>query len=330
MRLREVGVGKVLSRRGNGVNEDRPAAIMLMGATATGKSRIAEELSEHLPCEIVSVDSALVYRGMDIGTAKPSAEVRARVPHHLIDICDPSTSYSAARFRDDARAAIDAILARGRVPLLVGGTMLYFRTLLRGLSDMPAADPGLRAELEQEALKHGWGELHRRLALVDPEAARRIHPNDPQRIQRAIEVYRLSGRPLTELQRSVADGALPVRPLPIEIRFENRELLHRRIAARFQEMMQLGFLEEVARLRAHDDLHSEVPAMRAVGYRQLWGHLDGLYTLQDAVYKGIYATRQLAKRQLTWMRSERPATTFEAGDPRIAIKILKFLEGNSI
>jgi len=330
MRQREVGVGKVVARRGNGVNKERPAAIMLMGATATGKSGLAEELAAHLPCEIVSVDSALVYRGMDIGTAKPSAEVRARVPHHLIDICDPSTSYSAARFRDDARAAVDAILARGRMPLLVGGTMLYFRALLRGLSDMPAADPKVRAELEREAAECGWGELHRRLASVDSEAARRIHPNDPQRIQRALEVYWLSGRPLTELQRSVADTVLPFRPLSIEIRFENRELLNRRIAARFQEMMQLGFLEEVARLRARDDLHPEVPAMRAVGYRQLWGHLDGLYSFQDAVSKGIYATRQLAKRQLTWLRSERPAATFEAADSRIVIKILKFLKANSI
>lgn len=312
------------------MSEERPVAPMLMGATATGKSGIAEELAAKLSGEIVSVDSALVYRGMDIGTAKPSRAVRERIPHHLIDIRDPSASYSAARFRDDARTAIDDILARGRIPLFVGGTMLYYRALLRGLSEMPSADPQLRAELEREAHHHGWEEMHRRLAAVDPEAARRIHPNDPQRIQRALEVYRLSGRPLSEWQGSVTDAALPVLPLAIEIRFENRELLHQRIAERFQEMMRSGFLEEVAALRERGDLHPGLPAMRAVGYRQLWAHLDGQCSLQEAVSKGIYATRQLAKRQLTWLRSERPAVTFEAGDPGIVIKILKFLKGNSI
>jgi len=279
-------------------------AILLMGATASGKTQLALQLAAALDAEIVSVDSALVYRGMDIGTAKPDAAERAQAVHHLIDVVDPAEAYSAARFREDALAAIADIRARGRRPLLVGGTLLYFRALTEGLSELPTADPTIRARLLAEANTQGWPALHARLASLDPESGARLHPNDSQRIQRALEVVELSGQPMSALwRRTNVDPRLgPYLKIALEI--TPRSVLHERIAARFASMMQAGFLEEVRRLHARGDLHTELPSIRAVGYRQLWAYLQGDCGLDTAVQRGIEATRQLAKRQLTWLRSE--------------------------
>ncbi len=290
----------------------RPLAICLMGPTAAGKTDLAVALHDAVPCELISVDSALVYRGMDIGTAKPSPELLARVPHRLVDILDPSEAYSAGRFRDDALAAMDEIASAGRVPLLVGGTMLYFRALERGLADLPTADPALRAELAAEGERLGWPAMHRRLAEVDPGAAAAIHPNDPQRIQRALEVQRLTGHPLSDLQRAARESVPPWRLLKLVVAPESRAWLHERIARRFGSMLDEGFLDEVARLRARGDLHLGCPSMRAVGYRQAWQHLDGEFDREVMVARAVAATRQLAKRQFTWLRRETHATWFEA------------------
>jgi len=291
--------------------------VCLMGPTASGKTDVAVSLVERGPFEIVSVDSAMVYREMDIGTAKPGPDVLARAPHRLIDFLDPAEPYSAARFRADARKAIDVIHASGRIPLLVGGTMLYYRALLQGLSDLPDADPHIRRRLEEEAAEQGWEALHERLASVDPQAARRIHRNDPQRIQRALEVWEQTGRPLTELQRrsSVPDTAWPV--IRIGLMPEDRAWLHERIARRFHLMMDAGLLEEVQALRARGDLHAAMPSIRAVGYRQLWEHLEGRHALDEAVKRGIIATRQLAKRQITWMRSEPDLNVIPSDGPKV-------------
>jgi tRNA dimethylallyltransferase len=283
----------------------RLPVLVLSGPTGSGKSDWAIALARAAPVEIVSMDSALVYRGMDIGTAKPAAALRVSVPHHLVDICEPTESYSAGRFVADARAAIDAIHARGRVPLLVGGTMLYLRALLVGLASLPQASPALRAQLDERARRLGWPALHAQLAALDPAAAARIAPADGQRIQRALEVCLRAGRPISELQRETMS---PLAGWPVHhwvLVPQDRALLHERLAARFQAMMAAGFLEEVRGLRARGDLTARHPAMRAVGYRQLWGHLDGEYDLEDAVKRGVAATRQLAKRQLTWMRGEK-------------------------
>ncbi len=284
-----------------------------MGPTASGKTALAVALVEALPVEIVSVDSALVYRGMDIGTAKPDAATLARAPHRLIDICAPDEAYSAARFREDALAEIEAIHAAGRVPLLVGGTMLYFRALLDGLSPLPTADPAIRATLEAEARTHGWVYLHRRLAAVDPVAAARIHPNDPQRLQRALEVWMLTGRPISELQR-VREGGLRsrFRVASVALVPRDRAVLHERIARRFDAMLAAGFVDEVASLRASGRLSLELPSMKSVGYRQVWQYLEGRLDYAGMREKGIVATRQLAKRQLTWLRGE---TALERIDP---------------
>jgi tRNA dimethylallyltransferase len=255
--------------------------------------------------EIVSVDSALVYRGMDIGTAKPARALRARIPHHLIDICDPAESYSAGRFVADALQCIRAIHARRRVPLLVGGTMLYLRALLYGLASLPQAAPQLRAELDARAAKHGWAALHAELQALDPEAAARIAPTDSQRIQRALEVCLSAGRPISELQRATLS---PLAAWPLHywiLAPRERAVLHERLARRFEAMMAAGFLEEVRRLHARADLSARHPSMRAVGYRQLWAHLAGEYNLEEAVSRALAATRQLVRRQLTWMRAER-------------------------
>lgn len=281
--------------------------LFLMGPTATGKTDGAVALARRLPVEIISVDSALVYRGMDIGTAKPPPELLAEIPHRLIDILDPSEAYSAARFRADALAAIREIHAAGRVPLLAGGTMLYFRALEHGLSELPEADPALRRRLEAEAAKRGWGGLHDRLSAVDPEAAARIHPNDAQRIQRALEVWELTGQSLSELQRAGRQRL----PWPIGkwvLMPEARADLHRRIARRFDQMLAQGFIDEVAVLRRRPDLHRDLPAMRSVGYRQVWDYLEGHYDRQALRERGIAATRQFAKRQITWLRRERGVT----------------------
>lgn len=279
--------------------------VLLMGPTAAGKSRLALWLAQQVPVEIVSVDSAQVYRGMNIGTAKPSAEERAAVPHHLLDILDPAQSYSVAGFRDDAHALIAAIRARGRVPLLVGGSMLYFRTLQAGLSELPAADPALRARLEDEARRLGWPALHARLQQLDPETAARLTPNDRQRIQRALEICALTGMPAsTQMRRSTRQGGVAGPLLKMAVAPPERAQLHRNIETRFLEMMRRGFLDEVAALRARGDLHPDLPSMRSVGYRQLWSHLDGACAVEAAVQRGIAATRQMAKRQLTWLRAE--------------------------
>ncbi len=280
----------------------RPPAVCLMGPTAAGKTALALSLCQHLPFEIISVDSALVYRGMDIGTAKPSLAERARAVHHLIDIRDPSQPYSAAEFRLDAQALLHQISARGHLPLLVGGTMLYFKVLTQGLADLPAADPAVRAELSARAAKEGWPQLHQWLARVDPEAAARLHPNHSQRIQRALEVYLVGGVPLSELQRRAEPAPLSHQLFTLAIAPLSRAVLHERIALRFVQMLEAGLLEEVAALRARADLHVDLPAIRAVGYRQVWSYLDGQIDLAALREQGIAATRQLAKRQFTWLR----------------------------
>ena len=282
---------------------DRPPVVCLMGPTATGKTEVAVELATAGPFEIISVDSAMVYRGMDIGTAKPDAATRARAPHRLVDFLDPAEPYSAARFAEDARREIDAIHAAGRIPLLTGGTMLYFRALLEGLSPLPDADPEIRRRLEAEAEASGWPALHERLAAVDPAAAARIEPADAQRIQRALEVWEQTGRPLTELQQAPRP-ALPWQVQRIGLLPRQRHWLHARIERRFHAMMAAGFLEEVRALYQRGDLHPGLPAVRAVGYRQLWAHLAGECSLEEAVQRGVIASRQYAKRQITWLRRE--------------------------
>ncbi len=282
----------------------RPLAIFLMGPTASGKTGVAVELVQQMPLEIISVDSALVYRGMDIGTAKPDAETLRVAPHRLIDIREPSEVYSAADFRDDALQAMEAISARGNTPLLVGGTMLYFSALQRGLSELPSADAGVRARLEAEAQKHGWPAMHARLRRVDPQAAARIHPNDPQRIQRALEVWELSGSSLSALCSAGRQPPPAYQFLKIVLAPRQREILHQRIRQRFDGMLAQGFLDEVRRLRDRQDLSPELPSMRAVGYRQAWQYLNGEIPADEWVERAIIATRQYAKRQLTWLRSE--------------------------
>jgi tRNA dimethylallyltransferase len=296
-------------------------AVLLMGPTASGKSALALALCERLPAEIVSVDSAQVYRGMDVGTAKPDAATRARVPHHLIDLCDPAEAYSAARFRADALSAIADIRGRGRVPLLVGGTMLYFRALQQGLSELPSADPEFRRRLVADARREGWPTLHQRLARLDPASAARLHPNDAQRIQRALEIVEIGGAPVAALQAQRAGAPLPGPVVKIALNPPERRELHERIAARFGQMMRERFLDEVARLRARGDLTPDLPSMRAVGYRQLWAHLDGAWDLATAVHRGIAATRQFAKRQLTWLRAEPGLQWRDPREDRLAERV---------
>ena len=278
--------------------------FVLTGPTGVGKSDWAIRLAQEAPVEIVSVDSALVYRGLDIGSAKPARALREQVPHHLVDICEPTESYSAGRFVTDAIAAIAAIHGRRRVPLLVGGTMLYIRALLHGLAPLPEASPAVRAQLDARAARLGWPALHAELSRVDAAAAARIAPNDSQRIQRALEVCYTTGRAISELQRAtvspISGTALKYWALAPKYRSE----FHERLSRRFQSMMAAGFLDEVRSLRQRGDLTARHPAMRSVGYRQLWAHLDGEYSLEEARQRGIFATRQLAKRQLTWLRSE--------------------------
>ena len=286
------------------MNDLRPRAIFLMGPTASGKTDLAMAISDHLPVELISVDSALVYRGLDIGSAKPTPDELARYPHRLIDICDPAESYSAGRFREDALAAMEEISGRGKIPLLVGGTMLYFKALLQGMAEMPQADAGFRAEIEARADREGWPALHAELQKVDPELAEELHPNHSVRIERALEVYHLTGKTMTQL-RAEQDQTSPVahyRVQQLAIVPEDRSILHRRIAERFARMLDNGFIDEVKALRARGDLHKDLPAIRAVGYRQVWEHLDGDTDYDQMVAAGIAATRQLAKRQLTWLR----------------------------
>lgn len=289
----------------------RPLAIFLMGPTASGKTALACALSERFPLGLVSVDSALVYRGLDIGAAKPDAATLARYPHALINIRDPAEPYSAADFSADAQAAMRRIGDAERIPLLVGGTGLYFRALQRGLSSLPEADANVRAQLAQEAATIGWENMHRKLAELDPQAGARIKPGDAQRIQRALEVIALTGQPLSAQQQGGRGQPFPWRVLKLALVPEDRAPLHARIARRFDDMLRHGLLEEVLALRHRGDLSPDLPALRAVGYRQAWEHLDGLYDTAELRDRGIFATRQLAKRQITWLRSELDARVLD-------------------
>ncbi len=293
-----------------------PPAIALMGPTASGKSALAMALAAHLPAEIVSVDSAQVYRDMDVGTAKPTSEERRTVPHHLIDIIDPTQSYSAARFREDAVALMQAIHARGRLPLLVGGTMLYFKALRKGLSALPEADAAVRAALDAEAAVRGWPALHAELARIDPATAMRLEPNDAQRIQRALEVFRLTGQPMSGLLERRSATPSPFRLIEIALVPSDRAVLHARIATRFEAMLATGLVDELRALRRRYALHADLPSMRCVGYRQAWSYLEGKYDAKELRDRGLYATRQLAKRQLTWLRAMPEVAGFDCFDAR--------------
>lgn len=290
-----------------------------MGPTASGKTDLAIRLRQQLPVELISVDSALIYRDMDIGTAKPDAAELAQAPHRLIDIRDPSQSYSAADFREDALKEMADIVAAGRIPLLVGGTMLYFKALLEGLSPLPQADPAIRAEIEQQAREQGWLALYQELQQIDPVSATRIHPNDPQRLSRALEVFRISGKTLTELTQTQGE-TLPYQVHQFAITPMDRAVLHQRIEQRFDKMIKAGFEQEVRALYERGDLHPDLPSVRCVGYRQMWDYFDGNCTLDEAVFRGICATRQLAKRQITWLRSWKALTWLDSSDVEKALQ----------
>ncbi len=282
-----------------------PPIICLAGPTASGKSAASLAVAQHWPVEIIVMDSATIYRGMDIGTAKPNAEERARVPHHLLDIRDPAETYSAAEFRNDALSLIEQILSRGHLPLICGGTMMYYKVLREGISSLPEADTTLRARIDEEAQQRGWPALHAELAQYDPVTAARLAPNDSQRLQRAIEIYRSSGVPMsTWLEKDRGGAPSPYRYVTLSLEPSDRSALHQRIAQRYHAMVAAGLLEEVARLHARGDLHVGLPSIRCVGYRQLWDHLEGRCTLDTAIERAVAATRQLAKRQLTWLRSD--------------------------
>ncbi|AJC67782.1 MULTISPECIES: tRNA (adenosine(37)-N6)-dimethylallyltransferase MiaA [Dickeya] len=296
-----------------------PPAIFIMGPTASGKTALAMALREHLPVELISVDSALIYRGMDIGTAKPSQEELARAPHRLLDILDPAQAYSAADFRRDALQAMAEVTAAGRIPLLVGGTMLYFKALLEGLSPLPSADASIRQQIEERARTEGWEALHRQLSAIDPVAAARIHPNDPQRLSRALEVFFVSGNTLTELTKTSGE-ALPYRVHQFAIAPATRELLHERIALRFRQMLESGFETEARALFARPDLNPALPSIRCVGYRQMWSYLSGEIDYDEMVYRGICATRQLAKRQMTWLRGWEGVRWLDSDQPGEALR----------
>ncbi|WP_311752383.1 tRNA (adenosine(37)-N6)-dimethylallyltransferase MiaA [Proteus columbae] len=293
----------------------KPKAIFLMGPTASGKTALAIALRQKLPVDIISVDSALIYRGMDIGTAKPDATEQSLAPHRLIDILDPALPYSAADFRRDALNAMEEIIAAGRIPLLVGGTMLYFKALLEGLSPLPSANPDVRAEIEKKAAEQGWEAIHKELALVDPVAAQRIHPNDPQRLSRALEVYLISGKTMTELTK-ISGESLPYDVYQFAIAPKDRNVLHQRIEARFKQMLTCGFEDEVKSLYERGDLHEDLPSVRCVGYRQMWSYLSGEIDYDEMVYRGICATRQLAKRQITWLRGWNDIHWLDSEDPK--------------
>jgi len=303
-----------------------PPAIFVMGPTASGKTDLAMALYERLPVELISVDSVLVYRGMDIGTAKPSQEELADYPHRLIDICDPSEVYSAENFRLDALRAMEEITRGGKIPLLVGGTMLYYRALQYGLSELPESDPLLRDRLEREVEEKGLAAVHAELMAVDPVAARRIHKNDTQRTLRALEVYRQTGRPLSELQASNTGQGMPYRAIKLVRAPADRAVLHERIARRFERMLEAGFEDEVRALIARGDLHAEMPSMRAVGYRQMWEFLQGHCGRSEMVERGKAATRQLAKRQITWLRSEKAANWLDEDAGNVVDQAMKLAE----
>ncbi len=300
----------------------KPLGIFLMGPTAAGKTDLAIDLYKHLPVEIISVDSALIYKDMDIGTAKPTAEELAQAPHRLIDIKDPAQTYSAADFRQDALNEMRDITEQGKIPLLVGGTMLYYKSLLEGLSPLPSADENIRAEIEHEAEEFGWQHLHQKLAEIDPISAKRINPNDSQRINRALEVFYISGKTLTELSQQKGEE-LPYDILQFAIAPPERHVLHDRIEKRFHKMIELGFQTEVEKLYQRGDLHENLPSIRCVGYRQMWEYLRGDYDHDEMVFRGICATRQLAKRQITWLRGwNNPLTWLDSSHPTVAREII--------
>jgi len=280
----------------------QPPVICLMGPTASGKTALAMAIADVLPCDIISVDSALIYRDMDIGTAKPTSAELAKYPHRLINLRDATQSYSAADFCHDALAEIAKIRANNRIPLLVGGTMMYFKSLIEGISPLPAANQDIRAQIEKEAKEHGWQVMHEQLSQIDSEAAERIHPNDPQRITRALEVYRLTGNTLSQLTQVKGDK-LEGNVLQFAITPQERSTLHKRIELRYQQMISQGFEQEVNKLKARGDLHEDLPSIRCVGYRQMWQYLNGDFDQDEMIFRGICATRQLAKRQLTWLRN---------------------------
>jgi len=311
------------------MTDERPLALFLMGPTAAGKTEAAMALHEQFGCELISVDSAMVYRGLDIGSAKPSAEELQRAPHRLIDIRDPADPYSAADFRTDALREMRQISAAGKVPLLVGGTMLYFKQLLEGSGNLPPSSPEVRAELEQALARDGLASLHARLMQVDPAAGQRIHPNDPQRTLRALEVYRLAGRPMSDLWAEQAETLFPWRVVSMVLAPEERGFLHQRIALRFRQMLAEGLIDEVSALRKRSNLHSDLPALKSVGYRQVWEYLEGRYDRASLEELGIIATRQLAKRQLTWLRRWENACWFNIQQPDTLDKVLKLVRESS-
>ncbi|MGL5292035.1 MAG: tRNA (adenosine(37)-N6)-dimethylallyltransferase MiaA [Vibrionaceae bacterium] len=296
-----------------------PNVLFLMGPTASGKTGLAIALKQRYPVEIISVDSALIYRGMDIGTAKPTAAELALAPHRLIDILDPAQAYSAADFCCDAKQQIEQVLANGNIPLLVGGTMLYFKALLQGLSPLPPADPAVRAQIEEQASKLGWEHLHSELCRIDPVAGARIHVNDSQRLARALEVYLICGKTLTELTQVQGCG-LPYNVQQFAIAPAERAVLHQRIEQRFHAMIAAGFEQEVKTLHLRGDLHPDMPSIRCVGYRQMWDYLDGNCSYDEAIMRGIFATRHLAKRQLTWLRSWQNVTWLDSDELDVAVQ----------
>lgn len=309
----------------NNTASEQPPVICLMGPTASGKTALAMALQEALPCDIVSVDSALIYRDMDIGTAKPTKAELAQYPHRLIDLRDASESYSAADFCRDALTEIAEIRSNGRIPLLVGGTMMYFKSLIEGISPLPTANAEIRQAIESEASKNGWQAMHDQLAEVDPVSAERIHPNDPQRVTRALEVYRLTGNTLTQLTQIKGDK-LAGNVLQLAITPKERSTLHERIALRYQQMIDMGFEQEVIKLKSRGDLHQDLPSIRCVGYRQMWQYLDGEFDHDEMIFRGVCATRQLAKRQLTWLRSWPDLHWLTTDDKTNLTQVLSLLE----
>jgi tRNA dimethylallyltransferase len=306
-------------------NPPLPPAILLMGPTASGKTAVAVQLAASLPCEIISVDSALVYKGMDIGTAKPDAETLARAPHHLINLIEPHESYSAARFRDDALTLMREITERGNIPLLVGGTMLYFKALVEGLNDLPEADSTIRLIIETMADEEGWPAVHEKLRKVDPETAARLEPNDAQRIQRALEIYYIAGKSMTDLLKKPKYVYFPYTPIRIALLPGDRAVLHERIALRFEKMLDAGLVDELRALRDDYALEPDMPSMRCVGYRQAWDFLGDRISRAELLEQGIAATRQLAKRQLTWLRSTDNLTEFDCLAENVGDLVLEYI-----
>ena len=306
-------------------NPTHPPAILLMGPTASGKTAVAVQLATTLPCEIISVDSALVYKDMNIGTAKPDADTLARAPHHLINVIEPHESYSAARFRDDALTLMREITERGNIPLLVGGTMLYFKALVEGLNDLPEADSTVRLIIETMAEEEGWPALHEKLRKVDPETAARLEPNDSQRVQRALEIYYITGKSMTDLLKKPKYVYFPYTPIRIALLPSDRAVLHDRIAQRFETMLDAGLIDELRALRDAYALEPEMPAMRCVGYRQAWDFLNDRISRAELLEQGIAATRQLAKRQLTWLRSTENMTEFDCLTENVSDLVLEYI-----